>query len=936
MVPGMKRAAHFAIWFVLVVVMPSAGLASGPPRFRAPAPAEDDGPLIAEPVFGAAAGQQGVGQYLHVMEWVAKRTWHVLGLPYERKDFTGPPDLKGVKPGDGCYEITGTVANAGVPLRNGIVACEIEQRDRPVLVVLRSADAFGEVLVELDLLAGKARARSVTVSRSMIGGQSHSSPMPEEASPNRIGEFPFKAIGPGWHRLRMETRGAKVELWAAKTDDGSVNPNTVIPKAGAQAAPGLTDQRNNGLTEPLATAGWTRLLAFDDPDPAGGKFGLGSVGTVAVRNLQQWELISPAEKQRREACLRDMHELCCSLDAEYEGDVRKANRVEVAGNRVTWTWPPTGATAVFTSEKGVPRGVVKAGLYGNDTLIDGACPEVVVASKTGEVFRADPGREVRFEADPLGLRMTLSLVGTNGRRALAHVKAQFTVVTVWWWTVTVEGIEPKEIEVFIGVAPQFALPADRAAASEAGMAVAVASGKKGGTYYRHNAKAGVLVKALMSDVVLGSRADASGEVAAVAEGDRLRFATLWLPAQPLNPIGFGTRMVHYIKYPEGPIQNWRRRPSFQEYPDNADLARFRGHGTGAMVWHHTWTSSDFRDREAFLVNEPEMKRATREAHRLGMAMIGYIGIVPGRSSLLRFDDALDQYQKNWDLQDFTFYATPGRWQEFLPWMTDYWCREYGLDGFYADGGLGAATWGRLPGPLYPEDAALSLDEIQHRFYYRIKKVLARHKARFGLEQWGGSHDMLITGFYDCRMIGESFQEAPPDDYRDSYNALLTGTPFKMYGMRESSQNPYNIAMAAVCMSDIQVCSGNGAWGDVADTMDTWARVQPFWDVIRTVKWDQLLDARPWYAQELVSGDGFYAGNYTEPQRVLVFLANRTEQPGTLDVKIDVARLPRLDGDWHVRYVLGRSGDLGPLNDGHLKIDLPALHGGPIGLELVPK
>ncbi len=912
MVPRMKQTNRIVEWMLVAVAALSTAVVADPQRFRSPAPAEDGGPLIAEPVFGAAAGHPDAGKYLHVMEWVAKRTWHVLGLPYERKDFQGPPDLKGVKPAAGATEIVGTVANAGMPLRNQVIACEIEQRDKPVLLLLRSADAFGEVLIELDLLAGRARAWSVTVSRSMIGGQSHSSPMPEEASPGRIGEFPFKPLGAGWHSLRIATRGRGIEIWAAEAAEGA--------------------QR---IDDPLSTAGWTPLLGFDDPDPAGGKFGFGSVGAIAVRHMQQWELISPAERQRREDCLRDMHALCRGLDAEYEGDVRKANRVEIAGDRVAWTWPPTGATAVFVGEKGVPRGVVRAGLYGNDTLIDGPCPEVTVTSKTGEVFRADPDGEVRFEADPLGLRMALPLVGPNGRRATAHVQARFTVLTVWWWTVTVEGVEPKEIRAFIGVAHPFAQPAGREAASEAGMAVAVASGKKGGIHYRHNTKAGVLIKALMPEVAVGGRAGDPGRAAVAVEGDRLRFATLWLPAQPLNPIGFATRMVHYIKYPEGPIQHWRRRPSFQEYPDSVDLARYRSHGTGAMVWHHTWTSSDFRDREAFLVNEPEMKRASDETHRLGMAMIGYIGIVPGRSSLLRFDDALDEYQKNWDLQDFTFYATPGRWQEFLPWMTDYWCREYGLDGFYADGSLGGATWGRLRGPLHPEDAALSLDEIQHRFYYRIRKVLQRHKARFGLQQWGGSHDMLVTGFYDCRMIGESFQEAPPEDYRDSYNALLTGTPFKMYGMRDTSQNPYNIAMAAVNMSDIQVCSGNGAWGDVADTMETWARVRPFWDVIRTVKWDRLLDARPWYAQELVSGEGFYAGNYTEPQRVLVFLANRTEQPGTFDVKIDASRLPKTDGRWQVRYVLGRSGDLGPLGDGGLKIDLPPLHGGPVGIELVP-
>ena len=69
-----------------------------------------------------------------------------------------------------------------------------------------------------------------------------------------------------------------------------------------------------------------------------------------------------------------------------------------------------------------------------------------------------------------------------------------------------------------------------------------------------------------------------------------------------------------------------------------DLARFASQGTDARVWHHTWVHSDFRDREGFIVNDPEMQRALRETHRLGMKTICYLGIEPGRSALLRYED----------------------------------------------------------------------------------------------------------------------------------------------------------------------------------------------------------------------------------------------------------------------------------------------------------
>ena len=210
--------------------------------------------------------------------------------------------------------------------------------------------------------------------------------------------------------------------------------------------------------------------------------------------------------------------------------------------------------------------------------------------------------------------------------------------TVWFWTVTVEGVDPQRIDAFIGLTPEFA------ADSSADDADTEAGGhlKRPGTheFLRHNAKAGFFAKSIRIPRRPGSAATGSARATWVSRRPRPRCASprSVLPAQPLNLIGFKHRMVHYIRYPEGPVQHWRRQPSYQEYPTNVDLARYAGHGTDAMVWHHTWLSSDFRDREGFLVNHDEMKRAMDETHRLGMKMIGYLGIVPGRSSLLRFED----------------------------------------------------------------------------------------------------------------------------------------------------------------------------------------------------------------------------------------------------------------------------------------------------------
>lgn len=871
----------------------------GPSPFRKPAPADDAGPHVREPMFGACAETPDSDVMLVVMEWVAKRTWYGYGWEYERADFQGPPSMQ-VRHRDGWLEVEGTVASGGVPLRNQIVTAEVEHGDAPLLVLLRSTDAFGEILLEIDLKAGEMIAYSVTVSRSMIGGQSHSSPMPEQSHRHAIAVLDFPRAPEGCAQLTLRTVGSQVSV----------------------------------------TINDYELPAFEDPDPAAGSFGFGSRGLARVRNIEQWELISRKERKRRKDCIRAMTEFCRQIDTYYDSDVRARNLVEATPAGLVWTWKATGAAAQFRIEGPRILATVGAGLYGNDTLVNGVFPRVSVTDASGARFDADPEGTASISGDNTVIECVLPLRDERGRTALARAQAKLTVQTVWFWTVSVEGIDSQVIEADIGLAPAFAM--HETALESAPDALFGMVPQPGKAVLRTNYKAGFYVKATAPEhTTLGIRA---GGALAVATTDReLRFATVVLPAQPLNMVGFKNRMVHFIRYPEGPIQHWRRMPSPQEYPTDVDLLRYAANGTDAMVWHHTWISSDFRDHEGFFPNHEEMKRAMETTHRLGMKMIGYLGIVPGGSSLLRYEDTsplggkagYGVYDKNWDLQDFTFYHVAGRYPDFLVWLTDYFCKVYNIDGYYLDGGaFGNLAYGYKRTTYYPEDQSLTLDEIRHRTYYRVRKVLELNGAGYGLEPWSGL-DWMINGFYDCMMIGESFQEADPTYYRDGHNALLTGCMIKMYGMRESSQNPYNIAMAAINLSDIQVCSGNGAWGDDPDTVDTWRRVRPLWDLLDSIDWDHLLDARPWYAQELVSGEGFYAGNYTMPDRVLILLANQTESPGAFRVRVDTAKLPAIAGTWHVRYCLGRNGDYGPLGDGVLTIDLPALHDGPIGLELTP-
>lgn len=842
--------------------------------------------LVAVPVYeSAAAAPQALREWQYFVG-TARRTGRILGWELQQK-----ADSLGFAAG--AVRIKGTVLGAGIPCRNDTIELELLQHDLPAILLLRSTDAFGELALVLDMLGGRAIVRSVAVTRA-LDGESTPSPRPNESEDKLIADVRFPPLASGWHRLRVREVDEKIDV----------------------------------------EIGGRLTLAFTDPDPAGGLFLVGSAGTVSVKSVRQCELVEPAELDRRERCLREAAELAAGLDAEFAADVEAANTIEATPERILWTCRSTGCRAELSRGPGLVSGRVNAGLYGDDLLLAGPMPWIEAHADDGRVFRPDPQGEAELGAEKTGITMTVPLRDAEGAAAEARVAIRFTIHPVWFWRVSVTGLRPRHVHARFSLAFQDgAAPA----AGEAGDVPNIVKGKGARTWLRHNGRAGVYIQTCEPETIVGPAAGAGGGAHGVvvsASSPTLRFATLWLPAQPLNPIGFTKRMVHFIRYTMGPVGLWREGPSAQEYPTDAEIEDYAAHGTEAMVWHHTWAGNDYRRREGFVINDAEMRRAIEHCRRRGIAVITYVGIVPGRNPLLRYEDLAALYDKNWDLQDFTFYAGAGRWQEVLPWLTDSWCRRYGIDGFYVDGALGLDGWG-MKGVLKARADAegLTQDEITYRLYYRVKKVFARHGARFGLENWGGAPITLLAPFYDCRMIGEAFQRAGPEAYRDGYNPLLTGTPFKMYGMRDTSRDDYNIAMAAINLSDIQICSGNLAWGCHPITAADWDHLTPFWRCLETIDFAHLLEAMPWWAQRLVAGEGVYAAHYTQPGRVLIFAAARTNAAGTFDVRIDTGRLPAGAGAWQVRRVYPQVTEYAPLGDGSLRLDLPPLEGGPVGIEL---
>lgn len=864
------------------------------------------------PVFSWRAAEDTVN-HVRPIDTIAPRIAHLLMEPgFDRR----PPR---VDYHNGAVVIAGAVAHFGLPLRNQVNTIRIEC-DGPWVITLRETDSFGEVLVYLDPTAGAAAAYSVTIDRTMKGGVSYPSPRPEEQMARRIGRFSFEPVARGPHEIVLT----------------AVEEDITIAVDGAP------------------------LIAFRDPDVAAGCVGIASAEGVRVVSFDQVELVTEAESRARDEFVRNMTEFCRQLDSEHDAEVARANSVETAGDRLTWRYPETGARLELAAVEGGVYAEGYAGLYGDARMFRGLFAWPLVTDTSGDVYRPAAARRPALSGDELSFGIEIPLESASGQTGTISVTARLTLNALWFCTARMDGVDVSDAALAFQLDREFeplwevAGIAGEPARMAYGPSALVTDGstqdpsRKGFGLGCPADPDGLGGSIICTDGVVGhvwkalSGQDTKMELCAVGDSPALvlrshrfefRWATMWMPYHRLNLTGYKKRMLHFIRHPETPSSEYRERPSRCEYPTDDELERYAANGVKAMVWHHTWASNNYRRRDGFVVNDSEMRRAMRRAHELGMDVITYIGIVPGRHPALRYEDLSTRmfYDKNWDLQDFTFYSVAGRISEFLPYMTDLWRREYGLDGFYTDGGLALLDWGYTG--MSEETCGMSLEELNDRLYSRVVRVLRRGNAGFGLENWGGAPIHLTGPYYDCRMIGETFQERPPESYRDGYNPLLTAAPFKMYGMDLVARNRHNIAMAAVCMTDIQICSGNYAWGCWPDAPSDWANLRPFWAILDGIDWDSLTDARPWWAQKLVEGDGFLAGYYATPRRVVFFVANREQEPRLVAARIRRDHLPEAVRSGRLRQIYPEQGDWRPLDDGVLEMNLPGLRFGPLGFEI---
>ncbi len=692
---------------------------------------------VALPVFSWRAEPDNVF-HVRPIETIAKRLAYVLMQP----EFV--PDGKEVDYKDGAAVVSGTVANLGIPVRNQLNMLQVEWSDEPFFVTLRETDSFGEVLVLLEPVKGQATAYSITIDRTMKGGVSFASPQPEDQFIHRIGRFSFDPVPAGKHELAVKAVEADISI--------SIDGNLV--------------------------------LSFQDPDIAAGCFGIGSPSSVRVYSCDQIEYITEEESRWRDEYLRKMNEFCAQLDAEYDADVAANNSLKIDGDRLTWIYPETQATVELTASPGALNCEMHAGLYGNPRMLVGLFAQPEITDASGEVFRIVEDEKPTLEGDDLHFTATIPLKSDSGKSASLAFTALFTENALWFCTAEISGVDVQSATLAFGLDRDFeplwniagiagepaklgfgpsSLITDGQTTDPTriafGMNVQESDDGMPSSFICTDGVTGHVWKALSDHDTRMQLRQVSGQPALVLHSNRSRFrwALMWMPYHKLNVNAYKKRMLHFIRQPETPYSEYRERPSVHHYPTDEELERYAANGVRAMVWHHVWVGNNSRRREGFVVNEKEMARAMKKSHELGMEVIGYIGIVPGRHPVLRYEDLGRRmfYDKNWDLQDFVLYSVAGRFAEFLPYYTDYMCREYGLDGYYTDGGFALLDWGYTG--LSEEQTGMSLEELNNRLYSRVKRVLRKNNAGFGLENWGGAPIHLAGPWYDCRMIGETFQ-----------------------------------------------------------------------------------------------------------------------------------------------------------------------------------
>jgi hypothetical protein len=178
--------------------------------------------------------------------------------------------------------------------------------------------------------------------------------------------------------------------------------------------------------------------------------------------------------------------------------------------------------------------------YESEAEIDGVFPEVEVVDGNDRIYRPDSQGKASITGDELGLRMMLPLRSDDGQRATAHVLAKLTVQTVWFWTVTVEGAEPKTIRPH-RMADGFKI---RTRTKSLPMRCSTSSPSRARQRCAQR-QGGHLLKRSGENTVLGSDLTAMASWALAT--DRNAFAASILPAQPLNSSA-SARMVHYIRY----------------------------------------------------------------------------------------------------------------------------------------------------------------------------------------------------------------------------------------------------------------------------------------------------------------------------------------------------------------------------------------------------
>ncbi|KPJ63573.1 hypothetical protein AMK68_03685 [candidate division KD3-62 bacterium DG_56] len=795
---------------------------------------------------------------------------------------------------DGALHVRDVRVFNGLPCGDQRVELEFSAESGPVVVYLR-CEAEGEIVLRFDLR--RHRLFPSVSARSQYYGDYE---WPEEShSVHALGLASCQLETGRRYRLRCDLVGPRVEV--------------------------ALDQE--------------ALIAFEAPGRRLGHFGFYGRDARLYR-LRQIELLSEEAAAARQERRHETTRFAAGLDERHPRSVADNNQMTSDDNTIEVSIMCSGHRVRFNRSSGQIISLVSTAAGSEEEILGAPFPRVWLR-ENGPPLDLTPTAPARISHSDQGLTIE-QITSYHGADLTIRTTIEFSASTLWRWTIEVEGTEHQSLVVELLPSPRHShhsrlIPhADQQPDDESELIVvdSVISETAEPFLDRHNGASGVAIYLESPDVTRLGEVDAVDGRWMQITSDRmpLTFWTLLLPHQQFNREGFKRRIVQFVWHPTGDTHE-TCGPHESYYPSDEYIDEWAAHGATTVVLHHGWSADLPGVRGEPVVNEAEMSRVIESCRRHGLELVFYFTPVAAiQNPVIAYLD-LGRPRHWWNgalmIRNWSRICYAGAYRDWFPEYVHRLCQRYAIAGIYVDGGWDAGVCDRDHQEFGAEAEPHAAVGDMYRCVWRLSEVLGQRGAAFGCQGYTNGGGPLRCLFQTSHLIGESADSYTPQDYLHHQNAVINGQTFKLWGRNAEARAMQNIGAAAVSLADIQMVPGNRYFGCDPVTEDEWDHVGTYWQLLGMIDFDRLVQAHPWWTQQLVDG-GCYASFYEDADRVLVFLTSRAANAD--DVTVTLRPEALRSSEWTtLRMLHPEERELGAWPPSALAIRLPGQAQGYVAL-----